>query len=331
MLLDALHDFPLDHAAVFMRFCMTDTSTVLSIFKEKSTLNAWTPILSKFQGLPILFSPDDIGSDRFRPESLGFTPQLAIVSSDIYPDFGTNLIRQLRLEYPELDVVVLAAPNVSRLSLWPLVRDGIRHLAVADPIRESDKISSLIKTLASKKPWTFSLYLNSESDFREFQLFEARQKESIICQIESLVCGQAADLEILRQKGALLADEMIENALQAAPEGALSKQGIWVKAGFDGEMLALQVIDKWGTLTPEKAMEYLARHQDGQVCIDTPRGRGLFILWQFFDHFHLNILSGQETAIGGQLNRKSTQDNGLLKGFDFFQDSPSARSFLSRF
>jgi anti-sigma regulatory factor (Ser/Thr protein kinase) len=331
MLPDALHGFPLDHPAVFVRSCMTDTSTVLSFFKEKSTLDTWAPSLSKFRGVPILLNPEDIRSDCFRSEALGFTPQLAIVSSDLYPDVGTSLIRQLRLDYPDLDVVVLAAPNVSRLSLWPLVRDGIRHLAVADPVRESEKVATLIKTLASKEPWTFSLYLNSESDFREFRLFHAEQKEYIIRQIESLVCGQAADLEILRQKGALLADEMIENALQAAPEGALSPKGIWVKAGFDGETLALQVIDNWGTLTPEKAMEYLARHQDGQVCIDTPRGRGLFILWQFFDHFHLNILSGQETAIGGQLNRKSTPDNGLLKGFDFFQDSPCARSFLSRF
>jgi len=70
----------------------------------------------------------------------------------------------------------------------------------------------------------------------------------------------------------------------------------------------------------------MARLQDGQVCLDLPRGRGLFILWQFFDHFHVNIISGRETAVGGELKRKSTLDHGRLKGFDFFHHSCSGRS-----
>jgi len=36
----------------------------------------------------------------------------------------------------------------------------------------------------------------------------------------------------------------------------------------------------------EKALEHMARHQDGRISTDYARGRGLFILWQFFDHFH---------------------------------------------
>jgi anti-sigma regulatory factor (Ser/Thr protein kinase) len=310
---------------------MNNKSRVLSIFGGNSIQKSWMPVLSQFPGLFMLMNPDDIKIDRLKSDALGFVPQLAIISSDLYPDRGGEIIRLLHAEYPQLDIVVLAPSDAPRLSLWPLVKDGVRHLAVADPARETDKIRNLLQTLIAREPWTFSLYLNSESDFREFRLFDRAEKETIIRHIEDLVCGQAADLEVLRQKGALLADEMIENALQAAPAGAISPNGICVKAGFDGETLALQVIDNWGTLTPEKALEYLARHQDGQVCIDSPRGRGLFILWQFFDHLHVNIHSGKETAIGGQLNRKSTQNQNLLKGFDFFLSPPSSRSAASHF
>jgi anti-sigma regulatory factor (Ser/Thr protein kinase) len=299
---------------------------VLSIFGERSAQENWMPVLSQFPGLFMMIDPDDIEIDRFKPDALGFVPQLAIISSELYPDGGSEIIRLLHTEYPKLDIVVLAASDAPKISLWPLVKDGVRHLAVANPVLESDKVRNLLQTLISKEPWKFSLYLKSESDYCEFQLFDPAMKETIIRHIENLVCGEAADLEILRQKGALLADEMIENALQAAPPEAISQKGIWIKAGFDGETLALQVVDNWGTLTPEKALEYLARHQDGQVCIDTPRGRGLFILWQFFDHLHVNIRSGKETAIGGQLNRKSALKQSLLKGFDFFQSSPSSRS-----
>ncbi len=310
---------------------MIEKSEILSLFGEGSALKDWEPLLSQFPGLLTTIKNADALPGGFTPDALGFVPQLAVVSSDLYANLGINIIPQLRNEFPHLDIVVLASSNAAHISLGPLVKDGVRHLAVADPVKESEQIKNLLRTLAAGEPWKVSSYLNSESDFSEYHLVDPDQKELIINHIEKMVSGQAPDLMQLRQKGALLADEMIENALQAAPEGALSTHYILVKAGFDGETLALQVIDNWGTLTPEKALESLARHQDGQVCIDTPRGRGLFILWQFFDHFHVNILSGRETAIGGQLNRRSNRDPGRLKGFDIFQCRDSHKSSVLSF
>jgi len=274
----------------------------------------------------------DVEIDNLTPHLPDFRPQIAIISSDLYPVQGGNIIHRLRMRYPLMEIVVLAFKEANHIPLWALVNDNVHHLSVADPAKESGIIRALLQTLTANAPWELSSYLSPESDFCEFHLFDPGEKERIIHNIENLVSGSAADLEILRHKCALLADEMIENALESAPSGAISQQGIMVRAGFDGESLAIQVKDNWGTLTPEKALEHLARQQDGQTCVDQSRGRGLFILWQFFDHFHVNITSGKETTIGGQLRRKSNPVAGQLKGFDFFHNplSRQLRSYCSK-
>jgi hypothetical protein len=311
---------------------MIEVPAILSLFGNESIRASWEPLLTQFPGLMMTLENTDSAIENLATEIQGFKPKIAIISSDLYPVQGGNIISRLRMTYPQLNVVVLAFKETHPIPLWNLVNDKVHHLAVADPANESGIIRALLCTLAANEPWELSSYLSPESDFHDFHLFDPGEKEPIIRNIEDLVAGPAADLEILRQKCALLADEMIENALESAPVGAISQKGIIVRAGFDGEALALQVKDNWGTLTPEKALEHLARQQDVRACVDRPRGRGLFILWQFFDHFHVNITSGRETTIGGQLRRKSNSVPGQLKGFDFFHNplSRQLRSYCSK-
>jgi hypothetical protein len=308
---------------------MNEIPSILSIFGDKSVRDIWEPLLSPYSGCTVLVKEAEITGACCRPAALGFVPQLAIVSSDLYPDRGTRIMEILRAEYPGLDIVVLALADARHIPLSILIKDRVCHFAVADPADDSERVRELFRALTTNEPWQFSSYLRPDADLHEFSLFSPREKEPIIGRIEKLVEGSSADLDLLRQKAGLLADEMIENALQAASGEMLSKQGILIKAGFDGETLALQVIDYWGTLTPAKALEHLARHQDGKICVDLPRGRGLFILWQFFDHFHVNVTLGERTAVGGKLNRKSVLDRDRMKGFDFFQCSASSRSHAS--
>jgi hypothetical protein len=309
---------------------MIEAPAVLSLFGNESVRATWEPLLTHFPGLMMTLDNEDSAIENLASDRPDFNPQIAIISSDLYPVQRGNIVRRLRMKYPQLDVVVLAFTDSHHIPLWALAKDKVHHLAVADLVKESDIIWALLRTLTENIPWELSSYLSPKSDFCEFHLFNPGEKESIIRNIENLVSGPATDLEILRQKCALLADEMIENALESAPSGAISQQGIIVRAGFDGEALALQVKDSWGTLTPEKALEHLARQQDGRTCVDQPRGRGLFILWQFFDHFHVNIMSGRETSIGGQLRRKSNPVLGQLKGFDFFHN-PLSRQLRSHY
>jgi anti-sigma regulatory factor (Ser/Thr protein kinase) len=308
---------------------MIEAPEILSLFGEKSAKEAWEALLAKFPGQKLILADAGSSAESARIAQIGFVPKIILVSSDLYTVHGTELIKQLQLIYPQAEKIILALPDYPSIPLVSLIADNVRHLAVADPLDESDKFQMLLKAAAAKEPWDLASYLNSNADLLEFQVFEGSQKEFVINQIESMVVGSSPELDVLRQKGILLADEMIENAIEAAPGAALAQDGIIVKAGFDGEQLALQVIDNWGTLTPEKALEHMARHQDGSISTDYTRGRGLFILWQFFDHFHVNVSLGEHTAVGGQIYRKSSSIEGRARGFDFFQTPSSIRLHAS--
>jgi anti-sigma regulatory factor (Ser/Thr protein kinase) len=284
-------------------------------------MDLWARLVSELADQATILSGPEVESSL----TLDFTPKLALLSSDIYPDPQGGLVQALRTAYPDIDIVVLASSGAPHIPLRPLLVDKVRHLAVADPVEGTEVLRTLIQTLNDGKNWEFMSYLHSKADCREFQLGEIAEKEVILSHIEDLVRGTTPDLQQLQQSAVLLADEMIENAFQAAPPNSRAQDRVTIRAGFDGETLALQVVDVWGTLTSEKALELLTRHQEGQVTVDTPRGRGLFILWQFFDHLHINIKPGRETAIGGQLRRGTYLESGRPKGFDFF-NSPAGGS-----
>ena len=166
-----------------------------------------------------------------------------------------------------------------------------------------------------------------------------RRLERLGIQFESPDKGTLRDLEemnvaekmdFLRQRAALLADEMVENAIYGAPQDSFGKklyskgesrsiadnEKILFCFAFDGETLAMEIADGWGTLVPEMVIDYLARNQDGvaEHCEENG-GRGLFIIWRFLDHLHINIRQGMQTILGGHLKADSPLDSDSPKGF----------------
>jgi hypothetical protein len=281
-------------------------------------MDPWAALLEELSGQVSIL----VGKDIEVLPSLGFVPALSLVSADLYPHSRPDLVQVLRRNFPKMDVAVIVSPAASTVPLRQLLLDRVRHLAVADPREGAKRVRTLINAICEGKSWELMSYLDSDAGCQEFRMDHLDKKEEVLSSIENMIVGTAPDLENLRQSSVLLADEMIENAFHAAPPGSSVPEPVIIRAGFDGETLALQVIDAWGSLTPEKALELLTRHQEGQITIDSPRGRGLFILWQFFDHLHINVKAGRQTAIGGQLRRKSYSNMEQPKGFDFFHSFP---------
>jgi hypothetical protein len=62
-------------------------------------------------------------------------------------------------------------------------------------------------------------------------------------------------------------------------------------------------------------LEHLARNQEGDSITDDAGGRGLFIIWRFLDHFHMNVQPGLETVVGGHLQLSSGLDLEAPRGF----------------
>ena len=85
--------------------------------------------------------------------------------------------------------------------------------------------------------------------------------------------------------------------------------------GFDGEALAMEVADGWGSLSPEQVLRHLARNQTGEEMSDGTGGRGLFIIWRILDHLHISITPGRQTVVGGHLRASSPMDLETPRGF----------------
>lgn len=128
----------------------------------------------------------------------------------------------------------------------------------------------------------------------------------------------------LGQKAALMLDEMLENALYAAPRDALGQplfakgssrsllptEQIVLRYRFDGTQLLLEVRDSWGTLRPAQLFGYLALNMAEHEPDAERAGRGLFFMWRLMDQLYVSIDPGQATVVGGCL-KLPEQTSGL--------------------
>jgi hypothetical protein len=119
---------------------------------------------------------------------------------------------------------------------------------------------------------------------------------------------------------------MLENAFYGAPrdEKGVSRyekgqhrlihshETMLFRFGFDGACLAMEMEDNWGSLAPDRVLEYLAKNQDCRDNCEEMGGRGLFIIWRFLDYMHIHIEPGRQTVVGGQVKLENISEN---KGF----------------
>jgi hypothetical protein len=150
---------------------------------------------------------------------------------------------------------------------------------------------------------------------REWPVTSPEDKDRIIARLEQLLEGDDEAHEFLRQRAALMVDEMLVNALYAAPRdtdgrqlfrkggrrAALPGERITLRCAFDGERLALEVSDSWGSLSPETVQRFLTLNLATEGADCDRAGRGLFFMWRLMDNFYVSVTPGKETAIGGAL------------------------------
>ncbi|BCS55938.1 hypothetical protein [Geobacter sp. SVR] len=148
-----------------------------------------------------------------------------------------------------------------------------------------------------------------------WELSSSQEKEWVISQLEQSLPGDGEAHVFLRQRAALMADEMLENALFAAPRDSHGKpiyrkgekrvllpgECITFCSLYDGHTLALEVTDTWGRLTSETVRAFLDMNLAGEDTKEHRSGRGLYFMWCFLKDFYLSVVPGVETTIGGLL------------------------------
>jgi len=280
---------------------------ILAIFNNGTDEEAFNPLLAGFPGLTTVTSPP--GNELFaeRMATLGLTPALVIISSRLYPEKRADLVAALKEIYPTAEILLATLASDPLPPLEQLAADRVRHLLVTPTDTDRSGIASLqeaIIKLLAKHPWKIFDYVNPGTRIHEVRLSSSAAKEPLIAMLENVLNGDSADRETLRQRATLLADEMVENALYGAPRDHYGRklytkgdfrfledtEKIVFRFAFDGETLAMEIADGWGTLEPEMVLDHLARNQEGFAgeSVDVG-GCGLCIIWRFLDHFHVNI------------------------------------------
>ena len=169
----------------------------------------------------------------------------------------------------------------------------------------------------------------------EWRVGSAVDKEKIIDSLERLLKGNDDALDFLRQRAALMLDEMLENALFAAPRDSEGKQLLYdrnnrdilpdeqitLRCSFDGDRLFLEVSDSWGSLSPETVQSFIAMNLSSDGTEIDRRGRGIYFMWHFMDDFYVSVKPGEKTSIGGNLLLyPNSNENGAENNGRYFQN-----------
>lgn len=309
---------------------------ILVVLKDAEEKDFLTPHLLPVSELVHMVEIGDLSQAMAHFEESRKVPALIIISTRLYPEGNPGLVATLEARYPGSEILLVSSSSDPFPPLQPLIRDNVRHLVinpekngVFDEEPELSLFSLAIRKISEGLSLTIRDYLRPDTYIHEIRVSSSDQKEEIIARLEGVINGDSSEIELLRQKGALLADEMLENAIYDAPRkedsASLYKKGkkrrvplkenIAFRFGFDGETLAMEVEDGWGSLSPKVVLEHFAKNQDDFELFDEAGGRGLFILWRFLDHIHIHINPGRQTVVGGHVKLVTAENLTEKKGF----------------
>lgn len=315
---------------------MNVTGTIIALVSDAEERCVWEPIFTRMEEMSLLVEMSNIPRVVADLWNRGESVSLVIISTRAYPLAYPKLVSQSRQLFPQADIMLMCLSSDPPPSLGPLLADNVRHLLinpVGGPHYDLNKVVSLfdlsIRRLKNGTCLSMADYIRPGTTVHECRLSSSEQKEDLIAELEKYISGSSHEYEMLRMKGALLADEMLENAFYAAPRGERAEplyrkgekrkladgENILFRYGFDGETLALEVTDDWGTLSSEDLFTYLSRHCDAHDVQEEIGGRGLFIIWRFLDTLLVRIDPGKQTVIGGHISLSTCDYLPEIKGF----------------
>jgi hypothetical protein len=314
---------------------MITQGTILALFQNAADETLSSPLLAGIPNVIRAMASAKLPTSLENLKRVGIEPSLTILTGRLYAGERSGLVQTIRNSFPATEILLLSSDVDPYPDMRPLAADRVRHLTI-NPVAgagtgEEPRTGFLtaIRNLVTGRPWNIADYVKAGTPLQEYAVASSAQKEELISQVEAAIPGDSADSDQLRQRVALLADEMLENALYGAPAGAdggklyrkgveratLPEERIVFRFAFDGDTLAMEVADGWGSLSPDLVLDYLAKNQTGDQLADDTGGRGLFIIWRFLDHFHVSITPGRETVVGGHIRASLPLDPDAPRGF----------------
>jgi len=308
----------------------------LFIYKDLEEKNIWDDYFSTLENAEFyLFKSNDDCFEYIK--NLNSEIDVFAISSEIFSSNCFSLLENIKKIYPLSEwCVFLTDPNKT-ISFNCLIQKSINHVIIRPKESEDyvknfykERLAVTLKKIAKKEKLDIGDYVSSQTKIYSEEVSNSEQKELLIKKLEALINGENDDVEFFKQRVALLADEMLENALYGAPRteqgntlfkkgdtrNILNKEKIIFYYAYEDKTLIMEISDNWGSLVPNTVLELLEKNNNNdEIDFDTPGGRGFFIMSRFFDLFHIIINPGKETKVGGHLIMNPNFDPMNKKGF----------------
>lgn len=214
-------------------------------------------------------------------------------------------------------IVVLERPLARQIAL-------IRSLGITRVLNERHPILDVLgwQALIYGHPGQPFLQMERYVRPQQFWLTHSSEKEALIAQLHlaaeaAPLCEYRPDLPDLL---ALVADELLENAMLAHPEARSQgwhkgqdrelegKDSVRIRFGSSTTLAALEVMDQHGSLRPDTLMERLQKNLYGVGVEEGVGGGGLFVIWSMADYLHVHIEAGHRTTVTAWFGQQGQWD-----------------------
>ncbi len=192
---------------------------------------------------------------------------------------------------------------------------GVNEDGSLDPL----DLGATVAKILSRDIFGLDKYLAAGASIRTFEVRRSSERDAIVDEAEALASSSGCHGEIARG-AATAAEELLTNALYDAPTDLAGKarhaslpraipielaagEAIAFQLAFDGQRIGMSARDPFGSLTPERVVEYLSRCFL-RTSYEVPEegggaGLGLYFIFNLVQHFVINIAPGKMTeAIG---------------------------------
>ena len=193
---------------------------VAVMFSDEKDASFWEGTLNGIPRLLKISVDNDLEASLERLRRAGGSLRLVILSARLYPGEHPELAAGIRAACPGSEILLISSSEEAAPQLKPLLVDNVRHLAFNSPLdagRDREYLPGIVSRIVDRRPWEISTCLRKGTAIHSFQLLSSEDKEPLIGALETLLAGDGEEHEMLRQKGSLLADELLENAIYDAP------------------------------------------------------------------------------------------------------------------
>lgn len=234
------------------------------------------------------------------------------------PERASELVAGLRRSDSACKKALVLVRSTAEHRMRALFNEGrLTNFLAVPPDEQVDpvELTVTISKILSKDIFGFARYLGPDLNVERMEVRSSRDKPAVVDAVEAFARRVGCHPRVA-DGVAVAADELFTNAVYNAPTDAQGRprfahyardrevslqpgEEVSVTVAFDGRRFALAATDPFGSLCPDRVLDYLAKcFAKGCEQVDTKAGGaglGLYYLFNLMHHFVINIAPRRST------------------------------------